>query len=99
MNPRDPLWHSPTRPRVANLIDELPDDFSDRAAEQQVQGYIRRLAEHGLKAGGSHLGYPAFCIDTHELRLLLRAVYLDGRADQEADTADDTHYRRVLRGD
>jgi len=99
VNPRDPLWHLPTRPRVANLIDELPDDFSDRAAEQQVQGYIRRLAEHGLKAGGSHLGYPAFCIDTHELRLLLRAVYLDGRADQEADTADDAHYRRVLSDD
>lgn len=95
MNPRDPLWHLPTRPRVANLIDELPDSFSDHAASQQVRGYVQRLKVHGLdiesRVGGEA---PALTLSAPALKALLRAVYLDGRADQEADTADDAYYNR-----
>ncbi len=96
MNPKDPLWHLPTRPRVANLIDELPDNFGDYAASQQVRGYLRRLSEHGIASAAS-LGdadKPRITLTTPALKALLRAVYLDGRSDQEADTADDAYYNR-----
>ena len=95
MNPKDPLWHSPTRPRVANLIDELPDNFGDYAASQQVRGYLRRLSEHGIESEpfGADTK-PLVTLTTTALKALLRAVYLDGRGDQEADTSDDAHYNR-----
>lgn len=91
MNPKDPLWHLPTRPRVANLIDELPDDFSDHAVTQQVRGYLRRLSEHGIEAhpealkGSGSLSLPVVTLTTQAIRLLLRAVYLDGRRDEDED--------------
>lgn len=95
MNPRDPLWHLPTRPRVANLIDELPDNLSNFAAEQQIRGYLWRLHTHGLAIHSQANGVvPVVKLTTPILKALLRAVYLDGRADQEADTADDTYYNR-----
>ena len=91
MNPKDPLWYLPTRPRVANLIDELPNSFSDHAATQQVRGYLRRLSEHGidvhpeaLKGSGS-FSLPVVALTTPALKMLLRAVYLDGRRDEEED--------------
>lgn len=93
MNPKDPLWHLPTRPRVANLIDELPDNFGDYAASQQVRGYLQRLSEHGLDIH-SEAPSPVVVLTTAALKALLRAVYLDGRGDQEADTADDAYYNR-----
>ena len=86
MNPRDPLWHLPTRPRVATLIDELPDGLSDCAATRQVAGYLHRLKAHGLKifmgCGGE---VPLVSLTAPALKALLRAVYLDGRRDEEED--------------
>lgn len=95
MNPRDPLWHLPTRPRVANLIDELPDNFSDFSARTQVAGYVQRLKVHGLDIDSRADGVvPVLTLSTPAFKALLRAVYLDGRADQEADTAADAYYNR-----
>lgn len=86
MNPKDPLWHLPTRPRVANLIDELPDDFSDHSASQQVRGYVRRLKAHGLDIEARTDGFvPVVSLTAQSLKALLRAVYLDGRRDEEED--------------
>lgn len=85
MNPRDPLWHLPTRPRVANLIDELPDDFGDYAASQQVRGYLRRLSEHGIVGPGHGDPVPRIVLTGPGLKTLLRAAYLDGRRDEEED--------------
>jgi hypothetical protein len=79
MNPRDPLWHLPTRPRVASLIDELPDDFGDYAASQQVRGYVLRLKAHGLDIEARADGVvPVVTLSTPALKALLRAAYLDG---------------------
>lgn len=95
MNLKDPLWHSPTRPRVVNLIDELPDNFSDFSARTQVAGYVQRLKGHGLAIDSRADGVvPVVTLSTPALKALLRAVYLDGRGDQEADTSDDAHYNR-----
>lgn len=86
MNPKDPLWHLPTRPRVANLIDELPDSFSDWAATCQVAGYTQRLKRHGLDITARVDGVvPVVCVSTPALKALLRAVYLDGLRDEEED--------------
>ena len=85
MNLKDPLWHSPTRPRVANLIDELPDDFGDYAASQQVRGYLRRLSEHGIEGPDHCDPVPRILLTGPGLKMLLRAVYLDGRRDEEED--------------
>ena len=95
MNPKDPLWHSPTRPRVVNLVDELPNNFSDFSARTQVAGYVQRLKCHGLAIDSRADGVvPVVTLSTPALKALLRAVYLDGRGDQEADTSDDAHYNR-----
>jgi len=88
VNPRDPLWHLPTRPRVANLIDELPDSISDREARVVIEGYVDQLKDHGLKLVPTSVacdGYPSFYMDGPILRALLLAAYLDGRRDEEAD--------------
>jgi hypothetical protein len=77
-------WHSPNRPRVINLIDELPDGFSDYAAKAQVIGYIERLAAHGIFAPRAS-ALPSVTLTVGVLKALMRAAYLDGRADEEAD--------------
>lgn len=77
-------WHSPDRPRVINLIDELPDNLGDYAAKAQVVGYIERLAAHGIFAPRGH-SQPSVTLTVGVLKALMRAAYLDGRADEEAD--------------
>ncbi len=83
MTAPDP-WHSPTRPRVITLIDELPDNLGDYAASMRVRRYLSELRGGGISID-TRTNLPHVLLSSAEIKALMRAAYLDGRADEEAD--------------
>ena len=83
-SPSTDPWHSPTRPRVITLIDELPDNLGDYAASMRVRRYLSELRGGGISID-TRTNLPHVLLSSAEIKALMRAAYLDGRADEEAD--------------